>query len=199
MADGLDRQKVDLAEEARDEAARGPLVKLARRRDLQQAPVIEDRDARRQRQGLALIVRDEDEGGAEVLVQPLHLVLHPDPEMLVERREGLVEQQHRRFEDERPCQRDPLLLSPGQLSRPFVLVPGEPDPRHHGGDTAGDVLARHLTDLERKRDVLLDGLVREQRVALEHHAEGPAFGRPRRDVDALAHQPPRGGGARSRP
>ena len=48
VPDVLDRQKVDLAEELGDEAARGTLVYLLRRCDLKQFPVLEDRNPRGQ-------------------------------------------------------------------------------------------------------------------------------------------------------
>ena len=74
VIDVLHRQKIDLAKKLSDEAVRGAVVDLLRRRHLQQFPVIEDRDARREGQRLALVVRDENESRAEVLVQPLDLL-----------------------------------------------------------------------------------------------------------------------------
>ena len=117
MADVLDRQQVDLAEELGDEAVRRTLVDLLRRCDLQQFAVVEDRDPRGQRQRLALIVGDEDEGRAELLMQPLHFVLHPAAQVLVERRERLVEQEDGRLEDERAGERHALLLAARQFRR----------------------------------------------------------------------------------
>ena len=138
MADVLDRQKIDLAEELGDEPARGALVDFLRRRDLQQFAMIEDRDPRRQRQRFALVVGDEDERRSEVLMQALHLVLHPPAQMLVQRRERLVEQKNRRLEDERARQRDPLLLAARQLRRQLSFLAAEADALDHFRDAPAD-------------------------------------------------------------
>ena len=121
MADVLDRQEIDLAEELGDEAVRRALVDVPRRRDLQHLAVVEDRDARRERQGFALVVGDENEGRPEFLVEPLHFVLHLAAQMFVERRKGLIEQEDRRLEDQRAGQRDALLL-PARQFRPAACA-----------------------------------------------------------------------------
>ena len=60
----------------------------------------------------------------ELLAEPLAELL---PLHLVEGREGLVHQQHRRIVRERARDVDPLEHAPGEVVRPLVLVPGEPE------------------------------------------------------------------------
>ena len=96
-------------------AGRG--VDLLRRRDLLQPARVEHRHPVRDRQRLGLVVRDEQRGDALGELQPPDLVaqLHPHPR--VERRQRLVEQQHRGRHGQRPGQRHPLLLAAGELVR----------------------------------------------------------------------------------
>ena len=62
-------------------------------------------------------MRDVDEGDPEVVLDRLQLELHLLAQLQVERAERLVEQQHLRPVDERPRERDPLLLAAGELAR----------------------------------------------------------------------------------
>ena len=146
MADVLDRQEIDLAEELGDEAARRALVDVPRRRDLQHLAVVEDRDARRERQSFALVMGHENEGGSEFLMQPLHLVLHLTAQMFVQRRKRLIEQENGRLEDQRAGQRDALLLPARQFRRQLVFVSAEADALDHFGDAPSDGLARDFPD-----------------------------------------------------
>ena len=73
-----------------------PAVDLRGRADLHHPAVVEHRDAVGHRQRLALVVRHEDEGDAERLLQRLELLLHLLAQLQVQRAERLVEQQHLR-------------------------------------------------------------------------------------------------------
>ena len=89
--------------------------------------MIEDGDAIGHRQRLALIVRDEDEGEAERMLQGLQLALHRLAQFQVERAERLIEQKNFRAQDERARQRHALALAAGQFARPALLHAGELD------------------------------------------------------------------------
>ena len=80
-------------------------------------PLIHDDHQIGQRHCLVLAVRDMDEGDAELALQPLQLLAHAHPQERVEGGERLVEQQHPWLGDQRPRQRNPLLLSAGELRR----------------------------------------------------------------------------------
>ena len=151
-------------------------------------PAIEHRDPVGQRQRLALVVGDVDERRAGLAVHAAQLDLHLQPDLEVERRERLVEQQHLGPVHERPRQRDALQLPAGQLVRapPLVARPGAP-----GAAPRRTRVARSLRDTrcdaQAEGDVAGDVEVREQRRALEDHVHRPAVrrdARSRRAADA---------------
>ena len=123
---------------------------------------------------------------AELALQPLQLEAHRLAELGVKVRQRLVQQQELRFGDQRPRERQPLLLATGQLGRLPLGELGEPDRLQHAQDSlaqlgpAQALPARH--HLQRERDVAEHSHVRPDRVALEHHAEPTPVGR---HVDAL--------------
>ena len=81
------------------------------------APSLNTATRSRHRQRLALVVRDVDEGHAELPVQLLQLDLHVLAQLLVERAERLVHQHQLRLEHQRARQRHALLLAAGELRR----------------------------------------------------------------------------------
>ena len=88
-------QQVGRADEPGDELARRLLVDLARGADLLDAAGVEHGDAVGEGQRLLLVVRDEQEGDADVPLDRLELHLHLLAQLEVEGAERLVEQQHR--------------------------------------------------------------------------------------------------------
>jgi hypothetical protein len=149
----LDRDQVDAAEELGDEAVGCSHTSSGG------APPAAGGHDRRWRCAMTAtaprsVVRHEDEGAADALVQRAVLVLHLLAQVIVERRKRLVEQQHARARDQRAGQGDALLLPPescvGRRSRsgpsPTVSsIPATgPVPLHAG-------LLRHP---QRKGDVL---------------------------------------------
>ena len=109
------REEVRVADEVRDEAGGGLLVDLRRRAELLDPAVAHHGDAIGHRHRLLLVVRDVDERRPDVTVDLGQLDLEPLAELQVERAERLVEQQDRRTLDERPRDRDALLLAAGEL------------------------------------------------------------------------------------
>ena len=91
------------ANEAGDELRGRTLVDLGRGADLLDPTLVEDREAVAHRERLLLVVRDIDEGDADVAdlaLDALQLDLHLLAELQVERAERLVEEQHARRVDE---------------------------------------------------------------------------------------------------
>ena len=119
-------QQVGHADELRDEARGRRVVQRVRRGDLLQAPVVEHADAVAHRQGLVLVVRDEDEGDAQLALQALELGLHLLAQLQVERAQRLVQQQHARLADQRACQRHALALAARKLRRLALGHLGQP-------------------------------------------------------------------------
>ncbi len=166
-------------------AVRGRLVELARRRHLLDAPAVHHRDAVGHGERLFLVVRHVDRRDADLALQPLQLDLHVVAQLLVERAERLVEQEHGRPGDERARERDPLLLAAGKLARIALAVAGELHERERLGDAPPDLRPLHALHAEAERHVLRDGAVREQRVVLEHHADAAQVRRHARDVGSV--------------
>src|SRR6478736_1978160 len=81
-----------------------------------------------QRQRLVLVVGDEEERDADVLLDRLQLDLHLLAQLEVERSERLVEEEELRPVHERTGERDPLALSARELRGLARLVPGQ---AHH--------------------------------------------------------------------
>ena len=96
----------------------------------------------------------------------------------VERAERLVEQQHRRLQDQRPGQRHALLLAARQLRRPPLLEPAEAHELDRPPDAALALGASEPVAVapppQAVGDVVGDAEVREQRVRLEHRVDRPA-------------------------
>ena len=114
-------------------------------------------------------MRDVHERGAGLAVHAPQLDLHLQPDLEVERRERLVEQQHARAVDERAGQRDALHLAAGQLVGPALAVALEAHERERLGHALGRARPARPGDAQAERDVVGDVEVREQRRALEDH------------------------------
>ena len=84
-----------------------------------------------ERDRLELRVGDVDEGDAELALHAAQLLSHLHAQLLVERRQRLVEQQHPRLGDRRARQRDALLLAARQLGRQAVGQLRQPHLFHH--------------------------------------------------------------------
>ena len=88
-------EQIDVADEVGDPARIRLLVDFRRRRDLHEPAAIHDADAVGERHRFALVVGDDDEGQAEPALQLHQLELRFAAQLLVERRQRLVEQQQR--------------------------------------------------------------------------------------------------------
>ena len=157
------------------------LVELGRRAELLDLARAHDRDLVRHRHRLVLVVRDMDEGDADVVLDRLQLELHLLAELQVEGAERLVEQEHARAVDERAGERDALLLAARELARLALVEAGEPDEPQDLGHAPLDVLAADPAAAQAEGDVLEDGQVREERVGLEDGVDVALVRRPPRD------------------
>ncbi|MNP13806.1 hypothetical protein D3C76_1061020 [compost metagenome] len=188
----VQREQVHLAQELGDETALGAVVDVFRGVDLGQLAVVENRDARGQRQRFVLVVGDEHETGTDLTVDALQLGLQLFAQVLVQRRQWLVEQQKFRLEHQRPGNRHALLLAAGHLGGFLVHVCTEADHFKDVLDPAIAFFNGDFADAQRVGHVVGHAHVREQRITLEHHAVVPLLGGAPDDVDALLHQLARG-------
>jgi hypothetical protein len=89
--------------------------------------------------------------------------------------ESLVEQHDDRVHAQRARDRDPLLLTAGELARVLVLVRDQADAVEHLHAARQCVVLRAAEDLDLgERQVLRHGQMREQLEVLEHHADARA-------------------------
>ena len=119
------------------------------------------------------VVGDEDDrpaGGVE-LVEEAHDVRAG---VAVEVAGRLVGQDERRLRDERPGDRDPLLLAAGQLGRLVVEPVAQPEPLERGLRPGGPLAARDALVQQRRRDVVERRRPRQQVVRLEDEPDRPA-------------------------
>ena len=136
-------------------------------------PLLQDRDPVAHLDGLVDVVRDEDDGLADLGLQAQELVLQPLAQDRVDGPEGLVHEHHVGVAAERTGDADALHLPAGQLLRVAVAVL----PRRHVHhlkqlvDAVADPLLVPAEQLGHGGDVLGDGHVREQPDALDDVAD----------------------------
>ena len=139
----------------------------------------------RERHRLLLVVGHDHEGDAELVLDVQQLELRVLAQLLVERGERLVEQQELGALDQRARERDALALAAGELVRHAL------DERLHAHELQDvrhpvvDLALRDPVLPQTEGDVLLHVHVREERIGLEHHVDGPLVGRRRGDVHAV--------------
>ena len=114
------------ANEAGDEAVGRALVEVALRADLADFALRHHHQAVGDGQRLLLVVRHHDGGQAELALQLADLHPHLLPQLGVEVRQRLVQQQHVGPDGQRPGQRHALLLAAGELPRQAVREPIQP-------------------------------------------------------------------------
>src|SRR5689334_3337896 len=99
----------------------------------------------------------------------LYFGSHLNPQLRVEVGQRLVEEEDSGVSHHGASHRDALALAARQLLR---IAAQERLESQHGGcrfDLALDFVLRRLAELEAKTEILLDGHLRIERVALEHH------------------------------
>ena len=176
---------VRLADEVGDELVDGVAVDLGRCTDLLDLARVHDHDLIGHGQRFLLVVGDEDEGDADLLLNVLELLLHLLAQLQVERAERLVEQQHARLVDERAGDGDALLLTAGELGHVAVGVVLKAYQTQHTHDLLRDNVLRLLLDGQAEGDVVVDVHVREERVFLEYGVDLALVGRDVHDVLAV--------------
>ncbi len=152
-------------------------IDVFRGRHLLEAPAIHHRDLVRHRHRFGLIMGHHDGGDAEATLQLAQLLAHRETQLGIEGGERLVEQEHRRLDDQRAGEGHTLLLTAGELPRAALgelLHLDQPQgPRH----ALARLRARHAAHAQPERHVARDREMREQREVLEHHAKRSMPGR----------------------
>ncbi len=122
-------------------------------------------------------VRDEDDGPFLVQPQAQEILVELEAGDLVERREGLVEEEETWPGDERAGNRDAHLHAAGELARIGAGKAVEPDRGDRLGDARRGGAAGGPGEAQRQIDVVGDGCPRHQRRLLEDETYGPRAGR----------------------
>ena len=174
-----------LADEIGNPARLRPFVDFGRLRHLHQPALVHQRDAVGDDHRLFLVMRDDDEGGAELALQLHELELGLAAKFLVEGGQRLVEQQHARALDQRARQRHALTLTAGELADPALAETLQLDEGQHLGHALGALAPADRLLAQAEADIALDREMGKQRVALEHHVDRPAVRRHGADVLAV--------------
>jgi hypothetical protein len=167
----LEEVHLRAAYETGDEAVDGPVVQRQRRARLLDTAVAQHDDAVGHRHGLDLVVRDVDHRRAEIGMQLGQLDAHLDPQLRIEVRQGLVEQEKPRLAHDGASDRHALALAARKglgLALQVVL-----DLQQTGGGL--DPLVDHRLvlagGLQAESHVVVDRHVRVERVGLKHHGD----------------------------
>ncbi|GAV35428.1 hypothetical protein ROTAS13_03104 [Roseomonas sp. TAS13] len=188
-APDLAAEPVRLAQEARHEGAGGAGQDGARRVELLDPSGAQHRHPVGDLHRLLLVVRDEDAGQAQPLVQFPQPAAQAFAHLRIQRREGLVQQQQRGLDRQRPGQGHALPLPAGNLVGIAALQLGD----LHQGEQAPHALANPglgrpggaRADAQPEGDILEDAHVPEQGIVLRHEADAAQPRRQRGDVPAV--------------
>jgi hypothetical protein len=153
-----------VSDEERDIRVGRRIVELARGCDLDQVAVADNSDAVGDRQCLLLVVGHEESRDAGGALDAEDFVAQLEAEAGIERRQGLVEQQAARLEDQGPRQRHALLLPARERRRRELGPVAHADPLERTKRLLSSLLAADAAYLQRISDVLPRQHVREQRV-----------------------------------
>ena len=180
--DDLAVEQIDVADELGDPARARRLVKVARGRDLFEPAGIHHANPVGHRHRLFLVVGDDDEGHAEPALQLHQFGLRAFAQLLVERGERLVEQQHlgRRASERASATRccwPPESWSGLRFSMPSSLTSATISATRVSMSARG-----HAGALQPERDIVPHGEMRKQRVVLEHHVDRTLMRQDRRNV-----------------
>ena len=114
---------------------------------------------------------DVDRGRAEVVLELLDLGARLHAQLGVEVGERLVHQERGRLAHDRAAHGDPLPLPARERARLAVEVGVEAEQLRSLVDALVDLLLVELLQLQAEADVVVDGQVRVERVALEDHRD----------------------------
>ena len=185
-------EQVDVADEPGHEAVGRVFIDLLWRAHLQHPALAHDGDAAGHGHGLFLVVGDHDHRHTHLLDDVDQLELGLLAQLLVQRTQGLVQQQQLGPLGQAARQRHTLLLTARELVRLAPGVGRELHQRQHLVHALLDLCLGQAFALEAEGDVLPDVQVREQGIALEHHVHRPVVGRPGHQVLAAEQDAPGG-------
>ena len=165
--------QVDLGrtDEARDKEVAGLRVKLLRRAHLLDLAAAQHDDPAGHGHGFDLIVGHVDHRGTQPVVERGKLGAHLHAQLCVEVRQRLVEEEELRLTHDGTADGHTLLLPAGQLARLALHQRLDLQDARRLRHAPGHFRFRHLEILQAESEVLGDGHMRVERVALEDHRQ----------------------------
>ena len=157
------------ADELGCEAGARPPVDCLRRADLDDAAICHDSDTVGKRHRLGLVVGHEDSGQMQSLLQRPQFKTQPVAQLGVEVGQWLVEEEQPRLGDQRPGECRALLLASGKLAWIALGEIGELDQFEGRGDATPHFRFADPLHPKAEGDIVGNGHVGEERVALEDH------------------------------
>jgi len=139
--------------------------------DLRHPPVLQHDDAVGHGHGLDLVVGDVDGGRLQLLVQRADLRAHLHAQLGIEVGERLVEQEELGIAHDGAAHGDALTLAARELAGIALEQLAEAEDVGRPLHPLGDQCAVRLPQLQAEGHVVVDGLVRVERVVLEHHGD----------------------------
>ncbi len=170
-------EQVAVADERSNEGRFGFVVERLGRSGLKDSSATQDGNPVREHQGFRLVVSDEDEGGAKLVLEGFQLALHVAAQVWIKGCQGFIEQEHRRFTGQCPRQSDTLLLTAGKFLGVAIGNAFQSDERQQGFDALLDGRRCMAFAGKSERDVVIRIQVREQGVALKHRVDRAAVRR----------------------
>ena len=176
------RQCVARSDELRDEPRPGLKIDVGLTADLLDPAGVHDDDPVGDRERLRLVMRDVDRRLARPPLELADCEFEAFPEVLVEGRQWLVEEEDPWVRRKDAGEGDPLLLTARELARHPRAVPRQVDHGQHLLDAARDRGLPHSLDRQAEPDVLGNRQMREERRRLEDEADVSGARRQERHV-----------------
>ena len=154
--------------------------------DLGHHALVHDDDLVRQGHGLGLVVGHIDGGDARLLLNPANLRAHSYPKLGIQVAQRLIKQQYTGLQHQGTGQGHPLLLAAGELVGHPLLHALQAHQLENLGDLLPDGGFVQLPQLQAVGYVVIDIVMGQQGVALEHHGGVPLVGG--QGIDGLTAQ-----------
>lgn len=167
-------EQVAVADKRSNEGRFGFVVERLGCSGLKDSSATQDGNPVREHQGFRLVVSDQDEGGAKLVLEGFQLALHVAAQVWIKGCQGFIEQEHRRFTGQCPRQSDALLLTAGKFMGVAIGNAFQSDKCQQGFDALPDGWRRMTFAGKPERDVVVRIQVWEQSVALKHRVDGTA-------------------------
>jgi SAM-dependent methyltransferase len=125
--------------------------------------------------GFDLVMGNVQDGDAEVSLDFANIGSKLSACRGIEVRQRFITQEHVRLTHQSAAQGDPLALAAGERHRKPLQAIGQPETRHSGAHTPLDLGTRKTAQFEPESQIVINGKVRVQCRALEHHRHPPIF------------------------